>query len=144
MNRPIMMINEIQFLNEKSKDITQSFDILKEFIIDQSSEAFLDGEDNFFWKQGDFIIIKKHLVEKLDKSKIEIYSNEHPPAHFHFNIWNYKSSYTIEGCKKINWEIPKQYEKKMKLWYKYWWKDKLIEKWNETRPSNCTVWKIKK
>jgi Domain of unknown function (DUF4160) len=135
----IAMISDLDKLNS----MDDAFEVLKNFIADESTEAFLDWEDNFFWKPWDFIIMKKHLVDKIQGIKIEIRSDEHVPPHFHVIINEYEGSYAIKSCEKLEWNISKQHEKKIKLWFKYWWKEKLIEKWNWTRPSNCEVWKIK-
>ena len=43
----------------------------------------------------------KHLVDKLGKIKIEIYSNEHPPAHFHISANGYKASLAIDDCRVL-------------------------------------------
>lgn len=143
MNYKILMLSNLASLNQKAKNIEESFNILSDFLSDENTEAFLDWEENFFWRPWDFIIDKKHYVDRINNIKIEVRSNEHAPPHFHINFWDYEWSYEIENCNKLNWSVPKTYEKKIKMWFKYWWKDKLIEKWNNTRPENCKVWKIK-
>ena len=137
----IVMIKELQNLNSTSKTLDESIDILKDFIMDEWTQAIL-ADDNIFWIKDDCISLQKHLVDKIDKAKIEVYSDEHPPAHFHFIVWENKWSYSIKECTKINGDISSKHEKKLILWYRNWWKVKLIEKWNNTRPTDCTVWKI--
>ena len=84
----------------------------------------------------------KHLVDKLGKIKIEIYSNEHPPAHFHISANGYKASLAIDDCRVLeNSGFSPKVIKNIKDWFLYS-KDRLIEVWNETRPSDCTVGKI--
>ena len=135
------MIKELVELNSASENLEESIEILKDFVMDEWTQAIL-WEDNIFWYDTDCISLQKHLVDRIDKSKIEIYSNEHPPAHFHFKVWGYKWSYDIKSCGKMNGDIPNKYEAKIKLWYRNWWKEKLTEKWNSTRPENCPVGKI--
>ena len=84
----------------------------------------------------------KHLVDKLGKIKIEIYSNEHPPAHFHISANGYKASLAIDDCRVLeNSGFSPKVIKNIKDWFLYS-KDRLIEVWNDTRPSDCTVGKI--
>ena len=84
----------------------------------------------------------KHLVDKLGKIKIEIYSNEHPPAHFHISANGYKASLAIDDCRVLeNSGFSSKVIKNIEDWFLYS-KDRLIEVWNETRPSDCTVGKI--
>ncbi len=137
-----MKITDLECLNKNSRALEESFWILKSFLSDESTEAFIDWEENFFWKPWDFIVVKEHLVDKIDNIKIEVRSDEHAPPHFHIMINEYEWSYKIEDCNKLEWNISKKFEKKVKLWFKLWWKHKLIEYWNSTRPTNCEVWKI--
>jgi hypothetical protein len=100
------------------------------------------GEEKMFWQTDDRIKCNKHWVDSIDKTKIEVRSNEHPPAHFHVKIAEFESSYDISDCKYMKGNLPRNYEKKVILWHKNWWKEKLIEKRNQTRPEHCKVWKI--
>lgn len=135
------MLEDLVKSNNLAKNTDESFEILKSFLADESIEAFLE-EENAFGISRDFIKSNKHFVDKLDSIKIEVRSNEHVPAHFHVHLAECEWSYEILNCSKMNWNIPRKYEKKIILWYKNWWKEKLIEKWNTTRPENCSVWKI--
>ena len=84
----------------------------------------------------------KHLVDKLGKIKIEIYSNEHPPAHFHIVSGENNASFAIDDCELLkNKGFSPKVIKNIQDWFLYS-KDRLIEVWNETRPSDCTVGKI--
>ena len=134
------MTKDLELLNKKFP-LEFCFEILKDFLLDESTEAFL-AEEHAFGINEDFIKCNKHLVDNIDKTKIEVRSNEHPPAHFHVKIAEYESSYDIENCKHINGNLPRNYEKKVILRYRNGGKEKLIEKRNQTRPENCPVWKI--
>lgn len=88
---------------------------------------------------SDKIVEARHLVDKLGKIKIEIYSNEHPPAHFHITSNGLKASFAIENCSVLeNSGFDSRSIKNIQDWFIYS-KDKLIDVWNKTRPSNCTV-----
>lgn len=137
----IVMVSELKEWNLNSSNLEESLGILKDFLIDEWTQAVL-AEDNIFWYETDSISLQKHLVGKVDWVKIEVRSNEHVPPHFHVILAEYEWSYEIKDCNKMNWDIPKKYEKKIILWYRNWWKEKLIEKWNSTRPESCPVGKI--
>lgn len=84
----------------------------------------------------------RHLVDKLGKIKIEIYSNEHPPAHFHISANGYKASLAIDDCRVLeNSGFSSKVIKNIEDWFLYS-KDRLIKVWNETRPSDCVVGRI--
>lgn len=90
----------------------------------------------------DSFIEARHFVDKLGKIKIEIYSNEHPPAHFHISANGNKASFAIDDCKVLeNSGFSSKVIKNIQNWFLYS-KDRLIEVWNETRPSDCIVGKI--
>lgn len=135
------MLKDLENLNKITLDPELSFEVLKEFLLDESTEAFLQ-EEQAFGINEDFIKTNKHFVDNIDKTKIEIRSNEHPPAHFHVRIAEYESSYAIQNCWYMIGNLPRNYEKKVILWYKNGWKEKLIQKRNQTRPEHCKVWKI--
>ena len=90
----------------------------------------------------DSFIEARHLVDKLGKIKIEIYSNEHPPAHFHISANGYKASLAIDNCRVLeNSGFNSKVIKNIQDWFLYS-KDRLIKVWNETRPSDCVVGRI--
>ncbi|WP_323816408.1 DUF4160 domain-containing protein [Cellvibrio sp. NN19] len=80
----------------------------------------------------------RQLVERLNGLKIEIYSDEHAPPHFHVKSPNINASFSIESCELIAGEISSQEYKKVKYWHNHS-KNVLIQKWNSTRPENCVV-----
>jgi len=78
-----------------------------------------------------------------NKIKIEIRHNEHPPPHFHVIIDNSDLSYSILTGELLKGSYPnRKYLKSVDNWYKKNQKV-LVKHWNETRPSNCSVGKIK-
>lgn len=90
----------------------------------------------------DSFIEARHLVDKLGKIKIEIYSNEHPPAHFHISAIGNKASFAIDDCRVLeNSGFSSQVIKNIQNWFLHS-KDRLVEVWNETRSSDCVVGRI--
>lgn len=137
----ISMIEDLTRRNAKNIDPNLSLEILATFLADESVEVFF-AEECAFGIERDFIKHNRHLVERTDGIKIEVYSDEHTPPHFHIKIAEYEWSYTIDNCEKLVWNIMRKHEKKIVLRHKNWWKEKLIEKWNATRPEKCPVGKI--
>ncbi len=100
---------------------------------------FINAGATFFNEQ---IIETKKFVAKYNGIKIEIYSNEHPPVHFHIVSGENNASFAIDDCELLkNKGFSPKVIKNIQDWFLYS-KDRLIEVWNETRPSDCTVGKI--
>lgn len=90
---------------------------------------------------GELCLVEiKQQVARVKSLKIEIYSNEHPPPHFHVKSPNVNASFDIQNCKKLNGSISNKDFKLVRYWHKTA-KNILIEKWNDSRPTNCTVGK---
>ncbi|MBV1929382.1 MAG: DUF4160 domain-containing protein [Gammaproteobacteria bacterium] len=88
---------------------------------------------------GELILTEiRQLVARVNGLKIEIYSNEHPPPHFHVKSPNIDASFSIDDCSKLNGNIERGDLKKIEYWHKRA-KDLLIKHWNESRPTNCVV-----
>ena len=85
-----------------------------------------------------FLIEIKQLVARVYGLKIEVYSNEHPPPHFHVKSPNINASFDIESCSLLQGDLDSRDRKKIQFWHKHA-KSLLIEAWNSTRPTNCTV-----
>lgn len=103
-------------------------------------EAILHGPCSIWEKDdGELVLIEiRQLVERVNGLKIEIYSNEHPPPHFHVKSPNISAIFSIESCERLEGKINSQDYKKVKYWHQAA-KALLIETWNSTRPTNCTV-----
>ena len=106
-------------------------------------DSLLHGDCYILEKNGDLILVEqRQLVETICGLKIEIYSNEHTPPHFHVKSANIDASFRIDTCERIVGGIKRKEE----LAIKYWWqkaKPNLINVWNKTRPSGCLVGKYK-
>ena len=112
------------------------FDELVEWL-----EAILHGPCSIYEEDGEvFLIEAKQEVDRLDGLKIEIFPNEHPPPHFHVTSPNIKASFDIQSCKLLKGHICGSDRKKIEFWFSHS-KSKLVEIWNSTRPTSCTVGK---
>ena len=89
-----------------------------------------------------FLTEIKQLVERVNGLKIEIYSNEHPPPHFHVKSPNVNASFDIKNCNIIEGKIDNKDLRKIQYWHNHA-KETLIEVWNSTRPGDCTVGEYK-
>lgn len=88
---------------------------------------------------GELCLVEiKHLVSNQCGVKIEIFSDEHPPPHFHVKSGDIDASFSIEDCSIVDGTVKNKELKAIKFWH-HSLKPKLIEVWNGTRPSDCTV-----
>ena len=85
------------------------------------------------------IIEVREQVDRINGIKIEIYSNEHPPPHFHITSNGLKASLRIDNAEILeNSGFSKKQIRTVQIWFLKS-KDKLIEVWNKTRPDDCQV-----
>ena len=111
--------------------------------LDEMAEALYELLNGNFsvWKDGS-LYTTKQLVEMHKGLKIEIYPDEHPPPHFHVKGSDINVSFSIENCKLLEGTI----DSRRNALIEWWWKrsnSKLIDIWNNTRPSDCPVGPIK-
>lgn len=106
---------------------------------DELSKSFASGRIIEFTEQGDYVELKKVQVDRLGGLKIEIFSNEHPPPHFRVKFQGSTANYRISDCGRINGsgEVVR-FENNIIKWWKSN-KQKLIDTWNERRPTDCPV-----
>ena len=103
-----------------------------EALLHNSCSIFIDDDGE------ELLLENKELVARVNGLKIEIYSNEHPPPHFHVKSPNINASFTIESCTQLKGKISSKDLSKIKYWFKYS-KPLLIETWDSTRPTDCVV-----
>ena len=85
-----------------------------------------------------FVMEQKGIVDRVKGLTIVINPKEHPPPHFHVKYSGNNVSFVIEDCSLLAGNIGNRELAIVRYWHKYS-KLKLIEKWDETRPTNCTV-----
>jgi hypothetical protein len=82
-------------------------------------------------------VLTEETVGNLNGLKIEIFAREHPPPHFRVLYAGETANFSISDCSKLNGGLAK-WEKNIKEWHSNN-KQKLINVWNKTRPSDCPV-----
>ncbi len=119
---------------------------MTEYVISVTDDLEVELEQSFalgriieITEQGIYFDFRKVLVDRLNGVKIEIFLNEHPPPHFMVKFQGLTANYTIKDCLRINGsgEVVR-FEHNILMWWKAN-KQKLIDIWNERRPSNCPV-----
>lgn len=88
------------------------------------------------------VLEKRVLVESIDNLKIEIYHNEHPPPHFHVKCEKFNASLAVVDCTVLKGQIGGPDLKKILFWHNQN-RELLIKVWNDTRPTDCPVGKIR-
>jgi len=86
------------------------------------------------------VVETRKRVAEIGEISIHIYSNEHPPPHFHIRCNGKDASFAIKDCSKINGSLGKK-EKVIKYWFDRIGKRVLIKEWDKLRPGDCVVGK---
>jgi len=86
---------------------------------------------------------RRHLFGRINGIKIEIFSNEQTPPHFHITAPGFKASFRIDNCELHEGEVNSSTYKRIKEFYSKN-RDQLIDLWNKLRPSNCPVGPVSK
>jgi uncharacterized protein DUF4160 len=89
------------------------------------------------WVDGRLYNIKQ-LVARVRGIDIHVYSDEHPPPHFHVRSPDIDAVFTIDDCTFIRGNIDGREQRLVKWWYDRA-RPQLIASWNATRPSDCPV-----
>jgi hypothetical protein len=55
-------------------------------------------------------------VAVIDGAKIQFYWDDHPPAHFHIEVGEYRAQVAIETLEVVNGWIPAPQLRKVKTW----------------------------
>ncbi len=90
----------------------------------ESLELFLsnflaDGTEISLDKDGKYKLIStRQLVKRIEGMKIEIYSNDHMPPHFHVVFSDVNASFSLDNCELIKGEISCKYERKVRFFSK--------------------------
>jgi hypothetical protein len=87
--------------------------------------------------------IKKIEVGRENGLKMKICADEHPPPHFHVSYQGESASFSITTCERLkgNKGLEKFDRNVRKWWHKN--RARLIEVWNENRPTDCTVGQVR-
>jgi hypothetical protein len=102
-------------------------------------ESILHDRCSIMEIDGELVLLEiKALIARVNGLKIEIFSKEHAPPHFHVKSANVDASFKIEDCSLLQGEISGMDYSKIRYWHKHS-KQILIEAWNSSRPTNCMV-----
>ncbi|MCS4510676.1 DUF4160 domain-containing protein [Xylophilus ampelinus] len=80
----------------------------------------------------------EHLVRPSGQFKVQIFSDEHPPPHFSVTYSGETNCFRIDDCTPMYPHLLDKYYKRIRNWHSKN-KQNLIDTWNNTRPTGCTV-----
>jgi len=90
---------------------------------------------------GDLRLLLEDAVAQIKGLTVHIYSNEHPPPHFHVNAAGENNAYTLDNCTPMHGDALISYYKNIRKWHKKHHVE-LHKMWNRLRPDGCTVGKV--
>lgn len=86
--------------------------------------------------------LEEKTFDTFNGLKVEVFADEHPPPHFRISCAGESNSYSIETGEPL-YQEPKtlaKFRHNIRKWHKKN-KAKLIEFWNNFRPTDCPVGK---
>jgi len=86
----------------------------------------------------ELLLYGRVLVDRIDGLKIHIYAKEHSPPHFHVTAANLDSVLALDNCTLIRGTVDRKTRDLIEFYHSKA-KEKLIDVWNRTRPTNCPV-----
>ena len=95
----------------------------------------------YVWIEPDgrkLLLYERVLVDRIHGLKIYIYPSEHPPLHFHVRSAELDAVFALDDCSLIRGSVNRKTRDLIEFYHAEA-KDKLIEMWNKTRPTNCVV-----
>jgi hypothetical protein len=111
-------------------------DLSTEFYLVESAER-----DELDARQGR--IFATFTVTRVNGILVEIRVREHPPPHFHVSYKGEDASFSVIDCSRLRGVVGLQrFENAVRRW---WGRNQmlLIEKWNNSRPTDCSVGPIR-
>jgi Domain of unknown function (DUF4160) len=88
-------------------------------------------------------IVATFTVQRVNGLLVEIRAKEHPPPHFHVSYKGKDASFSIIDCSRLSGVAGlERFDSAIRNW---WERNKsmLIEKWNNSRPTDCPVGPIR-
>jgi hypothetical protein len=89
------------------------------------------------WTDGSLLETRAR-VDTVRGLRIEIRTREHGPPHFHVMASDTNASFAIKDCRLLTGQVSGRNQQLIEYWYASA-RPLLVEKWNETRPSDCPV-----
>ncbi len=117
----------------------------KEYVVELPDSVVKDLSVSIFKSQLEDLknsipmMANRARVGQFDGLKVEVFSNEHAPPHFRVVKDGRTANFRINDCSVLNGDREiLRFQKNIF----YWWKEnkaKIIEKWNNFRPTDCPV-----
>lgn len=109
----------------------------------EEAERYLEHVDpNKYTRDTDgrlrTLILGKALFDTIKGLKIEVYSREHSPPHFHVKDDRVNAEFLLDDCSYMKGKISGKNIRLIEYWYLKA-REKLIEFWNERRATDCVV-----
>ncbi len=131
----------------RSKKIVIPEDLIEKKLAEASSLEdlaevlkLLLGEGIAVWEDGSLYYIRQ-LVARINGLRIEIFAREHAPPHFHVHGGGVDAIFSLESCEHLQGTVGRR-EKALIEWWYLRSRERLIQTWNSTRPSDCPVGKF--
>lgn len=93
------------------------------------------------WTDGR-LYLARQLVDRIKGLRIEIRLREHPPPHFHVRASDIDAAFSVADGSHLWGDIDGRNLRLVQWWYPRA-RSRLIEIWNDTRPTNCPVGMLK-
>jgi hypothetical protein len=91
-----------------------------------------------------FLTETRALVDRINGLAIHIYSNEHAPPHFHVKSADIDAVFNLTDLSFIKGSVNRKTRELIEYWYlNLNGRQKAIEVWNNTRPTDCPVGPIR-
>jgi hypothetical protein len=89
------------------------------------------------WTDGSLYNIRQ-LVERINGLRIEVYSDEHAPPHFHVSAPDIDAVFSVKEGAFIRGDIDGRNRRLIEWWYQRS-REQIVAAWNATRPADCPV-----
>lgn len=89
------------------------------------------------WTDGSLYEIKQPVAQ-VQGLRIEVFSREHAPPHFHVSSSDIDAVFSVADCSLIRGTIDGRSRKLVEWWYERG-RNTIVAAWNSTRPSDCPV-----
>lgn len=89
------------------------------------------------WTDGTLYNIRQ-LVARVNGLKIEVFSREHPPPHFHISGGGLDATFSLVDGTHLEGQIGGRERALVDWWYQRS-RATLVRAWNESRPTDCSV-----
>jgi hypothetical protein len=80
----------------------------------------------------------RYMLGWLGSAKIELFSDEHPPPHFHVRSPDFDAAFAIADCRLIQGQVSGRVHRRIREWFAQE-KPRVVKMWNATRPRDCPV-----